>query len=318
MHVPDHVLSDPVSATTALVAGAAVLGAALRARREPAPHAAMVGATTAAVFGLQMLNYPVAAGTSGHLLGGALAAALLGPAWGVLSVTVVLAVQAVVFADGGLTAIGTNTLLMAVVGTLVGWAVTRAVAGAARRQVSDVRAVAPAAAALGGLAGVVASAAGFVALYAVGGTVAVPLGALTAQMLGVHLLVGVGEAVLTGAVVAVVVALYPGGVALTQADGRAAADGARRPALALAGIGALAAVVLSGVASDAPDGLEATAVGVGFAGVARDHALAGMPLADYGAAGDVLGGVAGGVGVLVCAVVAVALARTVGRVAARA
>ena len=121
MHVPDHMLGDPVSATAAVVSAAAVAAAAVRARRDAAhgPHPAMVAATTATVFGLQMINYPVAAGTSGHLMGGALAAALLGPAWGVLSVTLVLVVQAVVFADGGLTALGTNTLLMAVVGVAV-------------------------------------------------------------------------------------------------------------------------------------------------------------------------------------------------------
>ncbi|MDQ0424653.1 energy-coupling factor ABC transporter permease [Cellulomonas iranensis] len=124
MHVPDHVLSDPVSVTTGLVAGAAVVGSAVRARRraDAAPHPAMIAATTATVFGLQMLNYRVAAGTSGHLIGGALAAALLGPAWGLLSMTVVLTVQALLFADGGLTALGTNVTLMAVVGVLVGWA----------------------------------------------------------------------------------------------------------------------------------------------------------------------------------------------------
>lgn len=357
MHVPDHFLSDPASATTAVVAGAVVVGAAVRARRTGhAPHPALVGATTAAVFGLQMLNYPVAAGTSGHLLGGALAAALLGPAWGVLSVTVVLAVQALVFADGGLTALGTNTLLMAVVGTLVGWAVARGVlalvrrgdeaaadhrvagagraagagrvAGAAARAAGGGRAggsagasaVAPVAAAVGGAAGVLAAAAAFVALYAVGGTVPVATGALAGQMLGVHLLIGAGEAVITGAVVAVVAALRPQALALaaTPSD-RAEARPVRRwsgalvPAGALAGVAVLAAVVLSPLASAAPDGLEATAERVGFAGAARDHALAGAPLADYGDASGILVGVAGAVGVVACVALAVALAVAVTR-----
>ncbi|ADG73624.1 cobalamin (vitamin B12) biosynthesis CbiM protein [Cellulomonas flavigena DSM 20109] len=323
MHVPDQYLSDPVSAVTAVVAGAAVAGAAVHARRAGhAPHPALVGATTAAVFGLQMLNYPVAAGTSGHLLGGALTAALLGPAWGVLSVTVVLAVQALVFADGGLTALGTNTLLMAVVGTLVGWAAARGVLTLLRRGEERARAgraagaaVAPCAAAAGGAAGVVAAAAAFVALYALGGTVPVATGALTGQMLGVHLLVGVGEAVITGAVVAVVVALRPEVLALTATPGdrpeARVRSAALVPAGALAGVAVLAAVALSPLASAAPDGLEATAERVGFAGAARDHALAGAPLADYGDAGGILVGVAGVVGVVACLALAAALARAV-------
>jgi len=311
MHVPDHFLSDPVSATTAVAAGAAVLGAAVRARRDRAhaPHPAMIGATTAAVFGLQMLNYPVGAGTSGHLMGGALAAALLGPAWGILSVTVVLAVQSLVFADGGLTALGTNTLLMAVVGTLVGWAVARGVVATVRRRTSDpdVRALAPAAAGVGGAAGVLAAALLFVGLYATGGTVDVPLGALAGQMLGVHLLIGAGEAVITGAVVAVVVAVRGSVDALAAPDGTPARAGGLAPAGVLTGIAALAALVLSGVASGAPDGLEATAERTGFAGAARDHALAGMPLADYGEVGGIVVGVAGAVGVVLCLVIATGL-----------
>ncbi|MBO0922460.1 energy-coupling factor ABC transporter permease [Cellulomonas sp. zg-ZUI222] len=317
MHVPDQFLTDPTSATTAAVAGTAVVAAALRARRDRAggPHPALVGATTAAVFGLQMLNYPVGAGTSGHLMGGALAAALLGPAWGLLSVTVVLVVQAVAFADGGLTALGTNTLLMAVVGTLVGWAVARGVVGVSRRRAHDpdVRVLGPVAAAAGGAAGVVAAAAAFVGLYAVGGTVPVPLGVLAGQMLGVHLLIGLGEAVLTGAVVAVVVAVRPQVAALTARGGRPARTGALLPAGLLTGVAGLAAVALSAVASAAPDGLEATAARTGFAGAARDHALAGLPLADYGDAGGLAVGVAGAIGVVVCLVVAVALAGAVAR-----
>lgn len=332
MHVPDQYLTDPVSATTAVVAGAAVVAAALRARRDAArgPHPVMVAATTAAVFGLQMLSYPVGGGTSGHLLGGALAAALLGPAWGLLTVAVVVVVQAVGFADGGLSALGTNTLLLAVVGTLVGWAVARGVLTVARRRAvgADGRAraaaapapraavaaaAAPLAAAAGGAAAVVAAAATFVGLYAVGGTVGVPLGTLTAQMLGVHLLVGLGEAVITGAVVAVVVAVRPDVLALTAPDGAPRRAGALRPAGVLAGLAGVAAVVLSPVASTAPDGLEATAARTGFAGAARDHALAGMPLADYGAAGDVLVGAAGGVGVLACAALALAAATLAAR-----
>lgn len=296
MHVPDHFLDDPTSATTAVVSLAAVGYAAYRAREDLTPRrVALTAATTGFVFAVQMLNYPVAAGTSGHLMGGALAAALVGPWLGVLSVTAVLLVQALVFADGGLTALGTNVLLMAVVGTLVGWAVTRGVLRATRGR------GAAAAAGTGALVSVPVSAAVFAGLFAVGGTVPVPVGELVGQMLGVHLLVGLGEALITAGVVGLVLAVAPGVAAVEARRAPALAPSApvaavRRAVLALGTGALLAAVVVSSFAAATPDGLEATAESVGFADAARDHAFAGAPLADYGEVGGIFVGVAGLVG----------------------
>ncbi|MFF8345944.1 energy-coupling factor ABC transporter permease [Cellulosimicrobium funkei] len=296
MHVPDHFLDDPTSATTAVVSLAAVGYAAYRAREDLTPRrVALTAATTGFVFAVQMLNYPVAAGTSGHLMGGALAAALVGPWLGVLSVTAVLLVQALVFADGGLTALGTNVLLMAVVGTLVGWAVTRGVLRATRGR------GAAAAAGTGALVSVPVSAAVFAGLFAVGGTVPVPVGELVGQMLGVHLLVGLGEALITAGVVGLVLAVAPGVAAVEARRDPALAPSApvaavRRAVLALGTGALLAAVVVSSFAAATPDGLEATAESVGFADAARDHAFAGAPLADYGEVGGIFVGVAGLVG----------------------
>ncbi|WP_435737000.1 energy-coupling factor ABC transporter permease [Cellulosimicrobium sp. PMB13] len=331
MHVPDHFLNDPTSATTAVVSLAAVGYAAYRARADLTPgRVALTAATTGFVFAVQMLNYPVAAGTSGHLMGGALAAALVGPWLGMLSVTLVLLVQALVFADGGLSALGTNVLLMAVVGTLVGWAVTRGVLRLTRGRWS------PAAAGAGALASVPVSAAVFAGLFAVGGTVPVPLGELVGQMLSVHVLVGLGEALITAGVVGLVLAVAPGvaaiepvaraarGAVVPDAAGSASpalspsaaasavltaapAGGVRRAVTALGGGALLAAVVLSSFAAATPDGLEATAEAVGFAGAARDHAFAGLPLADYGEAGGIFVGVAGFVGVVLAVAVTWAL-----------
>ncbi|MHA7618431.1 energy-coupling factor ABC transporter permease [Cellulosimicrobium cellulans] len=297
MHVPDHFLDDPTSATTAVVSLAAVGSAAYRAREDLTPRrVALTAATTGFVFAVQMLNYPVAAGTSGHLMGGALAAALVGPWLGVLSVTAVLLVQALVFADGGLTALGTNVLLMAVVGALVGWAVTRGVLRATRGR------GAAAAAGAGALVSVPVSAAVFAGLFAVGGTVPVPVGELVGQMLGVHLLVGLGEALITAGVVGLVLAVAPGVAAVEDRRAPALAPSAplaavRRAVLALGTGALLAAVVVSSFAAATPDGLEATAESVGFADAARDHAFAGAPLADYGEVGGIFVGVAGLVGV---------------------
>ncbi|MCR2793018.1 energy-coupling factor ABC transporter permease [Microbacterium sp. zg.Y625] len=207
MHVPDGFLDIPTSAAAGVVAVAAVAVALPRARREAVDDrkAPMVGIVATLIFAVQMINFPVGAGTSGHLMGGALAAVLVGPATGVLCLTVVLIVQAFLFADGGLTALGTNITLMGVVTVLVGWWVFRGVVAVAPGRTSAV----PLGAALGAFASVPAAAAVFAALFAIGGTVAVPTGTVFAAMVGWHAVIGVGEAVITALVVSAVVATRP-------------------------------------------------------------------------------------------------------------
>ena len=206
MHVPDGFLDAPTSVATGVVAAAAV-GLALRgARRELDDRAApMTGLVATFVFAAQMVNFPVGAGTSGHLLGGALAAVLVGPAAAMLCVAVVVIVQSLLFADGGVSALGTNVVLMAVVGVLVGWLVFRGLQLVLPRRVAL---VAPAAAAAAYVS-VPVTALAFVGLYAVGGSVPVPLDSLTTAMLGWHALIGLGEAAITGLVVASVTATRP-------------------------------------------------------------------------------------------------------------
>ncbi|WP_066460255.1 energy-coupling factor ABC transporter permease [Sanguibacter suarezii] len=325
MHVPDHMLNDPTSAATGAVACAAIAYAAYRSREDlTRQRIALTAATGAVVFALQMVNYPVAAGTSGHLMGGVLAAALVGPWLGMLAVTLVLLVQATLFADGGLTALGTNTLLMAVTGVAVGWAVTQAVQhlrgagsrdGAATSGASAARSAslstprsAPLAAGLGALVSVPASAAVFVALFAAGGAVSVPLGELTASMLSVHALIGLGEALITAGVIAVVLAVAPGAAHIDPRPAQSWVQApARRAVLALSAIAAVTAVGLSSFAASSPDGLEATAEQLGFLDVASQHALAGLPFADYGAASGSPVGLAGLLGIVVVAGLAAAM-----------
>ena len=126
MHVPDGFLDAPTSVATGVVAAVGI-GLALRgARRELDDRTApLAGLVATFVFATQMLNFPVGAGTSGHLLGGALAAVLVGPATALLCMSVVFLVQSLLFADGGITALGTNIFLMGIVTVLVGWAVFR-------------------------------------------------------------------------------------------------------------------------------------------------------------------------------------------------
>jgi cobalt/nickel transport system permease protein len=206
MHVPDGFLDAPTSLATA-AAAATVVAVALRgARRELDDRIApLAGLVATFVFATQMLNFPVAGGTSGHLMGGALAAVLVGPYAALLCMTVVLVVQAMLFADGGITALGTNLVLMGVVTVLAGHLVFRLAQTVLPKRTAM---VAPAAA-LGGLASVVASAVTFVGLYVVGGAVPIPLDSLLTAMVGVHVLIGIGEATITFLVVGSIVSVRP-------------------------------------------------------------------------------------------------------------
>jgi cobalt/nickel transport system permease protein len=206
MHVPDGFLDAPTSLATGAVAAVAV-GLALRgARRELDDRTApLAGLVAAFVFATQMLNFPVAAGTSGHLLGGALAAILVGPCTGLLCLTTVLVVQCLLFADGGITALGTNIDLMGLVAVAVGWTVFKALQAVLPKRLSM---VAPSAG-IAALVSVPAAAACFVLLYALGGTADLSLGHLAVAMVGVHVLVGVGEAVITFLAVGSIIAVRP-------------------------------------------------------------------------------------------------------------
>ena len=206
MHVPDGFLDAPTSLATGVVAAVGV-GLALRyARRELDDRTApLAGLVATFVFATQMINFPVGSGTSGHLLGGALAAVLVGPATALLCMSVVFLVQCLLFADGGITALGTNIVLMGIVTVAVGWAVFRTTQAVLPRRVSM---VAPAAA-LGALVSVPVASLAFVGLYAVGGTVDIPLDSLTTAMVGVHTLIGIGEAAITFLAVGSIVAVRP-------------------------------------------------------------------------------------------------------------
>jgi cobalt/nickel transport system permease protein len=206
VHVPDGFLDATTSVATAVVAIGAVAYSLRGARRELDDRVApLAGLVAVFVFAAQMVNFPVGAGTSGHLLGGAMAAVLVGPRTATICLTVVVTVQALLFADGGVSALGTNVLLLAVVGPWVGYA-----AFVAARAVLPARlASVPVAAGFGALVSVLAAAMVFVGLYAVGGAAPVPLDSLVAAMGTWHLFIGLGEAVITFLVVSSLVATRP-------------------------------------------------------------------------------------------------------------
>lgn len=205
MHIPDGF----IDATTSLGAGAiAAGGVAVAARRagdalDDDKAVPLAGLVATFVFAVQMLNFPVAAGTSGHLMGGALAAILVGPWVGVLVMTVVLMVQAL-FADGGLSALGLNILNLGLVAPLAGWALFRAGA----RVVRSSGGLTAAAGIAAGLS-VLLTAGAFSLEYAIGGRGGADPGAVAAAMLGVHSLIAIGEGVITGLSLATVLRVRP-------------------------------------------------------------------------------------------------------------
>ena len=206
MHIPDGFIDLPTSVGAGVVAVGGVAVAVRRTRELVAEQEmALAGMTAAFVFAVQMMNFPVAAGTSGHLLGGVLAAVLVGPWVAVLCLTTVLVVQCLLFADGGLSALGLNVVNMALVGCLGGWVVFRGMRGVLPRTHSG---VVVASGVAGGISVVLASVA-FTVEYAIGGTADVSLRAVALAMVGTHALIGVGEGVITGAVAAAVLAARP-------------------------------------------------------------------------------------------------------------
>lgn len=291
MHIPDGFLTPEVAVATGVVSAAALAVSVGRGRR--AGHRAeLVGGTAAFVFAAQMLNFPVAGGTSGHLLGAALAATLLGPWLGCVTVALVLAAQALLFADGGVLALGANVLNMAVAGA----AVTGLLVAWRRRDDAPGRPVPLAVVAGAAWLSVMAGAAATAVELALSGTA--PLGTALPAMLEVHALIGVGEAAITVAAVA--------GVAAAASAGRRVA-----PLGVLVALGLAFAVAPH--ASPHPDGLERVAADHGFAGAGRvDGLQQAAPLPDYVVPGIADQGLATGVAGVTGTVVVLVLGLGVG------
>ena len=211
MHVPDGMLTPQVWVPLASVSAVAVGLAARKAGREleerQIPVAGVLGAF---VFAAQMITFPVAAGTTGHLLGAALVTVVLGPWLAILVMSCVLITQCLVFQDGGLTALGANIFNMAIIGCLV-----TAVVHQASRRLMDERRSALVGAALGGwLAVVLGALACAIEIVASG---KFPLRESLIAMGGVHAVLGVFEGVISSAAVAYVLSVRPDVVALPQA-----------------------------------------------------------------------------------------------------
>lgn len=255
MHIPDVLLSGGAAVATAVL-GAAGLGYGLRRvdERHGPRTTSLMGMTAAFVFAAQMVNFPVGPGVSGHLLGGVLAAVLLGPWAGAVVIAAVLIVQCLLFQDGGVTALGANFVNMGLIGSVGGYAIYEPI----RR-------------ALGGRRGILIGAmvAAWFSVLMAAGAFSIELGAgggrqdffrILSWMALVHAAIGVGEAIITGLVVRFVLLTRPelieheGGGEGEVPRGRAARW--LSPAVAGLGVALAVAAFASPFASEWDDGLE--------------------------------------------------------------
>lgn len=304
MHIPDGFL-DTKTAVAAGVLAAAGLAVALRQARAHLPprRVPLLGLTAAFVFAAQMINFPVAGGTSGHLIGAVLAAVLLGPSAAVIVISAVLIVQCLMFADGGISALGANIFNMAVLGAVGGWAIYHLVCRAVKGLFGRVLAAAFAAWCSTVIASV-ACAGELAASGTVRFSVALP------AMAGIHMLIGLGEGIITALVLVAVARARP---ELLEPDD---ATEPRRPYGAVVCYGSLIALGLalfvSPLASRWPDGLDRTAEFLAFKGKAAAP-LVPAPIPDYEMPGfrwGTLGtSIAGAVGTIVVFGLAWLLAR---------
>ena len=265
LHIPDGFLSVIVSAIcwaiTIITLGFAIskTNKALGERQVP-----LMGVMAAFIFAAQMINFPVLGGTSGHLLGGALAAIVLGPWAAMLVMTSVVAVQGLLFQDGGLLAMGANILNMGLVTTVIGYGLYRSVANQSKNVKLSVTGIA---AWLSVMAGALLTS---FQLWLSGTS---QLQVVIPAMLGVHALIGLGEAIVTVAALAFIFQTRPD---LLGEDSESA-KGSRGWVWA-GGVVTLVVVLLSPLASTDPDGLNRIAMDLGF--IANAQSGSG-PLAGY-------------------------------------
>lgn len=209
MHMSDGIINAPTSALFGVVALAGLAICAWRARSDLDEKAVpMAGLVAAFIFAVQMINFPILPGVSGHLLGGALAAILVGPYTGALCIAIVLVVQALLFADGGVTALGANITNMALISTFAGYLVAVVLVRLIRARPLPTGGLA-AIAFVSALCGTVCAATGFVVEYALGGAATTSLGTVAVYMWGTHVLIGVGEGLITAVTVVAVARARP-------------------------------------------------------------------------------------------------------------
>jgi cobalt/nickel transport system permease protein len=292
MHVPDSMLNGSICPVTAVLSSAGIVAAAVVAVKRTQKNAvSRFAAVTALIFAAQMLNFPVVNGTSGHLLGGVLAAVMLGVPWGMLSIALVVSIQALVFGDGGIAVLGANILNMAVIGAGVGGMCYEFLAGKFKNSAGAFEAMALAS----WFSVVLASLAVSVELAWAG---TIPFAKCAPAMFSIHALIGIGEAGITVAA-AYAFGRYDEKVELPERNIFAA------PALTAV----LCALALSPFACGWADGLEAVGGTLGFLKEAQPLFVSPYPDYIIPQMGEtaVSCGLAGLIGVALCLLAALIL-----------
>jgi cobalt/nickel transport system permease protein len=261
LHIPDGFLSLTVSILswiiTIVMVGVAVKQSQKALNEKQIP---LMGIMAAFIFAAQMINFPVAGGTSGHMLGGALAAIVLGPWAGILVMTSVVALQGLLFQDGGLVVMGANILNMGIIPALIGFGLFRIASGRGKNILTSLVAAA---------AWISVLSAALLTSTQIWLSGITPAGVVFPAMLGVHALIGIGEALITVAAFSFITQVRPD---LLSANTENQPTG--KGWIVVGGLISLAVVLLAPLASASPDGLERVAEDLGFLEIAQDSPFA--------------------------------------------
>jgi len=258
MHVPDGFMNVTMSAATGVISFG-TLWVYIRSAKDliADKFIALTGMMSALIFVLQMINFPVAAGTSGHLLGGALAVIVLGPRLGLICLSVVVIIQSLLFADGGLSALGVNVLNMAIVTSATSWFIVKYWIKFIGKNKTSIVTVSV----LAGILGVVFSSIAFTIQYAIGGTISIPVGTVLIAMVSTHLIIGLGEGIITALIITLLMRVRPD---LVYAYDRSDENTTKVSFYGLFIILILLLSLVTPFASSSPDGLESVAEEFGF------------------------------------------------------
>ena len=258
MHVPDGFMNVTMSAATGIISFG-TLWAYIRSAKDliADKFIALTGMMSALIFVLQMINFPIAAGTSGHLLGGALAVIVLGPRLGLICLSVVVIIQSLLFADGGLSALGVNVLNMAIVTSATSWFIVKYwIKFIGKNRISIVSV-----SVLAGILSVVFSSIAFTIQYAIGGTISIPVGTVLLAMVTTHFIIGFGEGIITALIITLLIRVRPD---LIYAYERSDENTTKVSFYGLFIILILLLSLVTPFASSSPDGLESVAEEFGF------------------------------------------------------
>ena len=258
MHVPDGFMNVTMSAATGVISFG-TLWAYIRSAKDliADKFIALTGMMSALIFVLQMINFPIAAGTSGHLLGGALAVIVLGPRLGLICLSVVVIIQSLLFADGGLSALGVNVLNMAIVTSATSWFIVKYwIKFIGKNKISIVSV-----SVLAGILSVVFSSIAFTIQYAIGGTISIPVGTVLLAMVTTHFIIGFGEGIITALIITLLIRVRPD---LIYAYERSDENTTKVSFYGLFIILILLFSLVTPFASSSPDGLESVAEEFGF------------------------------------------------------